>query len=214
MNNYFWWAIDPVLERSLRNSWWKYKKKWFDRFNVTEKFFEILDKYWFECEDLDISDSKDASSGTPLSESLEINGEAWLDDNENQDIIKLWDIIRKINETDDVEQKIDYIVDGFDIFYDFSNKELFRFLVSNFVKSEVRILKWIISVLCWIMKWQREELKTSKNIKERYFTFDIWYNTWYRIVLQDQDQPGRKKIVDFVDHDTYMVRIPSYLRKY
>jgi len=214
LNNYFWWAIDPVLERSLRNSWWKYKRKWFDRFNVTEKFFEILDKYWFECEDLDILDSKDASSGTPLSESLEINGEAWLDDNENQDIIKLWDIIRKINETDDIEQKIDYIVDGFDIFYDFSNKELFRFLVSNFVKSEVRILKWIISVLCWIMKWQREELKTSKNIRERYFTFDIWYNTWYRIVLQDQDQSSRKKIVDFVDHDTYMVRIPSYLRKY
>lgn len=39
-------------------------------------------------------------------------------------------------------------------------------------------------------------------------------NTWYRIVLNGQQWKSRKIIIDFVDHDTYSDRIPSYYCKY
>jgi hypothetical protein len=54
--NYFGHDIDQRLDRYLRNSGGIYKSDWFDKYDVDEQFFEILDKYGFVCideEDID-----------------------------------------------------------------------------------------------------------------------------------------------------------------
>lgn len=192
-----------------------YKRKWFKDFNLTDIFFQILDKNWYQCisEVKKVDGVRDILNVKSFSDwFVESFDSAVIDADDIY--IKVSNLLDEINSIDDIETKIDLFIDSLNILYDFSNKELFKVLALNYVKSDVRILKWIVSVLERIIKWQKEELKTTKNRKKRYFTFDLWYNTWYRIVLQDQDWTTRKKIVDFVDHDTYMDRLPSYYKKY
>ena len=212
LEKYFWWKIHPDFERSLRNSWWVYKKPRFDKFWVDDWFFKILNRFWI-CEDI------------PEEETAE-NTVAWLNPDSNsdsqndttdevdEDLLKLKNLIENIKSTDVDENKVDYYVQAFVLFYDFKDVDSFKSQILESIKCDNRILKWIESVLEKILKGQKEELKTSKNWKKRYFTFDVGYNTWYRIVLNGQQWKSRKIIIDFVDHDTYMVRIPSYLRKY
>lgn len=204
-------AIIKIIEKLPRKS---YKRKWFKDFELNDIFFQNLDKNWYQCiDEVDNVDDVDESSIISQNDWLVESSDSIVK-NLDDDNWKISAFLVEINNTDDIEKKINLFIDALDILYDFSNKELFKVLALDYVKSDVRILKWIISILERIIKWQREELKTSKNMRKRYFTFDIWYNTWYRIVLQDQDWTTRKKIVDFVDHDTYMDRIPSYYRKY
>lgn len=205
-------AIIKVIEKLPSKS---YKRKWFKDFDLSDIFFQNLDKNWYQC--IDEAEEVNDARGVPNVKSLS----DWFVESLDSDLSdvddtykKISDLLDEINCTDNIETKIELFIDSLSILYDFSNKELFKVLALNYVKSDVRILKWIISILERIIKWQKEELKTSKNRRERYFTFDIWYNTWYRIVLQDQDWTTRKKIMDFVDHDTYMDRLPSYYRKY
>ena len=204
------------LERSLRNCWWKYKMKWFKKYWLDSWFFTILDQYWFERDDEIIAETtEDSGNNSWLSIWLSIiTDDNTSDTIDSPEISQLKEIIQKINETEDINQKVDYYVEAFWLFYDFKDVGYIKTQILNFIKSDVRILKWIVSVLEKFIKWQREEIKTSKSVRKRYFTFDIWYNTWYRIVLQDQDWSTRKKIVDFVDHDTYEDRIPSYYCRY
>jgi hypothetical protein len=82
----------------------------------------------------------------------------------------------------------------------------------NFCKNDVRILKWIKSILERISKWQKEDLVTAKSQINRYFTFDLWYNTWYRLVLQDQKNSDRRIILDLCDHDYYEQHIDRYMK--
>lgn len=204
------------LERSLRNCWWKYKMKWFKKYWLDSWFFTILDQYWFERDDEIIAETTENSENDSW---LSIWLSTITDDNTSDtfyspEISQLKEIIQKINETEDINQKVDYYVEAFWLFYDFKDVGYIKTQILNFIKSDVRILKWIVSVLEKFIKWQREEIKTSKSVRKRYFTFDIWYNTWYRIVLQDQDWSTKKKIVDFVDHDTYEDRITSYYCRY
>lgn len=204
------------LERSLRNCWWKYKMKWFKKYWLDSWFFTILDQYWFERDDEIIAETtEDSGNDSLLSTWLStITDDNTSDTIDSPEISQLKEIIQKINETEDINQKVDYYVEAFWLFYDFKDVGYIKTQILNFIKSDVRILKWIVSVLEKFIKWQREEIKTSKSVRKRYFTFDIWYNTWYRIVLQDQDWSTKKKIVDFVDHDTYEDRIPSYYCRY
>ena len=204
------------LERSLRNCWWKYKMKWFKKYWLDSWFFTILDQYWFERDDEIIAETtEDSGNNSLLSTWLStITDDNTSDTIDSPEISQLKEIIQKINETEDINQKVDYYVEAFWLFYDFKDVGYIKTQILNFIKSDVRILKWIVSVLEKFIKWQREEIKTSKSVRKRYFTFDIWYNTWYRIVLQDQDWSTKKKIVDFVDHDTYEDRIPSYYCRY
>jgi hypothetical protein len=75
------------------------------------------------------------------------------DDNlENPDILRLNDIIAKINCTDIVEDKVDYYVEALNIFYDFKNEKDFRVKVLNAVRSENLILKGIDSILAGLLK--------------------------------------------------------------
>lgn len=204
-------AIIKIIEKLPRKS---YKRKWFKDFELNDIFFQNLDKNWYQCiDEVDEFDGVDESSVNSQNDWL-VGSSSSVVNNIDDDNWKISDLLVEINNTDDIEKKIDLFVAALDILYDFSNKELFRVLALDFAKSDVRILKWIISILERIVKWQREELKTSRNRRERYFTFDIWYNTWYRIVLQDQDWTNRKKIIDFVNHDDYMKNLSSYYRKY
>lgn len=211
LEKYFSWKLDQNLLRSLRNCWWVYKKSWFEKFSVDVTFFEILDRFWFICEDVSddwIEEKSVNISDVTVYTSTDSNIEA---DNE---FVKLWHFLEQIKTSENIDDKVEYYIQAFELFYDFKDVKLFKTQVFESIKWDVRILKWIESVLEKISKGQKEELKTSKNWKKRYFTFDVAYNTWYRIVLNGQQWKSRKIIIDFVDHDTYLDRIPSYYCKY
>ena len=124
-------------------------------------------------------------------------------------------MIEKIWSTEDVDKKVDYYIQAFALFYDFKDVETFRTQILNSIKYDNRVLKWVDLVLYKILNGQKEEIKTSGMTKRRrYFRFDLWYNTWYRIVIQDQDWSNRRIIVDFVDHDTYSNNISNYLKAF
>lgn len=208
------------LERSLRNCWWKYKMKWFKKYWLDSWFFVLLDQYWFERDD-DVVDESIIWGEIKLDPDNPTNSENLFDmlsnddgNLENPDILRLNDIIAKINCTDIVEDKVDYYVEALNIFYDFKNEKDFRVKVLNAVRSENLILKGIDSILAGLLKWEKEKIKTSRREKrKRYYAFNVWM-TWYRLVLQDQDTSDRKIILDFVEHDTYLERRWSYLKKF
>jgi hypothetical protein len=82
------------------------------------------------------------------------------------------------------------------------------------IKHDERILKWMESIFYRILNGQREIIRKMDRSWKRYYRFDVAYNTWYRVVLNGQKWKSRKIIIDFVDHDTYEDRIPSYYCRY
>ena len=219
LEKYFWWQVDPDLLRSLRKFYWKYKTSWYTRekywFDFDDGFFEILKRYWFICYDVvEPNDWENFNVPTEPEKSSDTSSEA-EDEVDDPNILKLSVLIAKINETESFEEKVDYYVEALGIFYDFKNEKDFRVKVLNAIISENLIVKGIDSVLAGLLVWKKEKRKTSRREKrKRYYTFNIW-NTWYRIVLQDQDNSDRKIIVDFVEHDTYLDRKNnSYLKKF
>lgn len=204
------------LERSLRNSWWKYKTKWFKKFWLDSWFFTILDQYWFECDDeINVERYEKPENDNWLSVWLDTTDGNTADLIDSPEIVKLKEIIQKINETAEIDQKVDYYVQAFEIFYDIKDREKFKMQMLDSIKYDNRILKWVDLVLYKILNGQKEEIKTSGMSKrKRYFRFDLWYNTWYRIVIQDQDWSSRRIIVDFVNHDTYSTNISFYLKAF
>ena len=209
LKEYFGGYLDDDLERSLRNSRKIYKTKWFEKFWVDQAFFEILDKYGFLCEDEEPQENVE-------SKSVQITQEEYFEDNnivEDERLVKLKVMIEKISKTYNIAQKVDLYIEALSIFYDIEDKKGLWEKMFNSIKSDIRILKWIESVLYKILNWQKEDIKTSGVRKrKRYFRFDVWYNTGYRIVLQDQDTTNRKIIIDFAKHDTYSDNIQYYLK--
>lgn len=205
------------LERSLRNCWWKYKVKWFKKFWLDSWFFSILDQYWFECEDEIVIETNDnLDNDAWLSVWLDIidgdKGSADLID--SPEISQLKEIIQKIDETEDINLKVDYYIESFKIFYDFKDEEYIKAQILDSIKHDERILKWIESIFYRILNGQREIIRKMDRSWKKYFRFDVAYNTWYRVVLNGQKWKSRKIIIDFVDHDTYEDRIPSYYCRY
>ena len=205
------------LERSLRNCWWKYKVKWFKKFWLDSWFFSILDKYWFECEDEIVIETNDnLDNDAWLSVWLDIidGDKGFADLIDSPEISQLKEIIQKIDETEDINLKVDYYIESFKIFYDFKDEEYIKAQILDSIKHDERILKWIESIFYRILNGQREIIRKMDRSWKKYFRFDVAYNTWYRVVLNGQKWKSRKIIIDFVDHDTYEDRIPSYYCRY
>lgn len=219
LEKYFWWKVSPDLLRSLRNSFWEYKNSWYTKekywFDFDDWFFEILSKFWFVCIDSGYVNVESVNDWN-----LQVTEhDSWIenvvDENfENDDIKKLVGIFGALDSIENYDEKVDYYIKAFELFYDFRDKEYIKTQILDSVKHDDRVLKWIESIFYRILKGQREIVRKWGRTRKRYYRFDVGYNTWYRVVFNGQKWKSRKIIIDFVDHDTYENRIPSYYCKY
>lgn len=207
LEKYFGWVIDQKLERYLKNCGGEYKTIWFREYDVDEWFFDILHEYNYVCIDVDELESTELSDGV---DHVDIDKD--VDINESQqspEDIKLKEILWQVDAVETISEKVNLFIQAFKLFYDIFDEDVLTEEISQCCRDNREVLNGIESVLDMLSKWQKEQVRSSKNRVWKYYKFDIW-RSWYRLVLQNQKWSSRRIIIDFANHDTYEWRCDYY----
>lgn len=199
-------AIIRILEKL---PWKFYKRSWFKEFELNDIFFQNLDKNWYVCED-DSSDEdldKDLWKGEIFDVSgwLEIlDGTEWNVDND--DILKINDLLSEINNLDDVALKIGKYFEVLKIlWYSFFKKELrIKEHVINLCNSNPAFYSSFENTIVNVVNWSQNLEKKEKKWKNMpVYCLDIWW-TWYRLVCLSVWNNDRKSIYAVMPHKEYI----------
>lgn len=207
LEKYFGWEIDQRLERYLKNCGGEYKTIWFKDYDVDEWFFDILDKYSYVCIDVDELEAQESLDEIDQID-LDIDNNT-TESQESSNNIELKEILDKIDNVETIPEKVNLFIQAFKLFYDVLDEETMTEEMIQCCRDNREVLNGIQSILDMLSKWQKEQVRSSKNRTWKYFKFDVW-RTGYRLVLQNQKWSGRRIIIDFADHHTYEWRCDYY----
>lgn len=189
-----------ILKIIAKIPWKCYRRKWFKDYNLSDIFFQNLDKNWYRCDD-ELSEDENSQLVEVTENPVNPEWVIWVNQNSEVD-----NFISDMDKLDDITLKIDRCFDALkDLWYSFYRKEWkLKEKIIDICKSNNAFFTGFSSTIINLLRWsQVDEKKWQKWQGMPVYCIDIW-GTWYRLVCLLQWDGKTKAIYDIMVHKAYI----------